>query len=504
MKLRYIIASLAAVLTLAAGCTKEMPGDLAEVQVSSSFVSIPEAGGSQTITVVATGAWTLDNSGSSWLTVSPASGNAGSTVVTFSADGTVNSRSAVIKININGKTQYVNATQQWGDGTVSVSTCAEVLAGPDGKTFQIEGVVTKIAESATYGNWYINDGTGEVYIYGTKYQGATKQGAIGKLGIEVGDVVKIEGPKTTYSGTVELVDVDVLNVTKSLVKVIDPEEVGKKDGGILTVKVIAKGGNLNVTPKENWIKISSLGSRGDTTLVNLFLDENVAGAREGTVEFVSGTSSVTTTIKQEGAIVAVSVADFLAAPVGSAVFKLSGVITSVANADYGNFYIKDYSGEVYVYGLGAKGDFKNLGLKEGDIVTITGTRAEYKGTPQVAGGQYESHKYVTPMKAADVASLADDNAADPKNYILLTGTVANGTDKGQKFDLETYGNFDLVDESGDVYVYGVSTGWGGATKQFGTLGVKEGDIITIVGYKTSYKGTVEVVGMYVKHIPADS
>ena len=106
MKLRYIIASLAAVLTLAAGCTKEMPGDLAEVQVSSSFVSIPEAGGSQTITVVATGAWTLDNSGSSWLTVSPASGNAGSTVVTFSADGTVNSRSAVIKININGKTLF--------------------------------------------------------------------------------------------------------------------------------------------------------------------------------------------------------------------------------------------------------------------------------------------------------------------------------------------------------------------------------------------------------------
>lgn len=503
MKLRYIIASLAAVLTLAAGCTKEMPGDLAELQVSSSFVSIPEAGGSQTITVVATGAWTLDNP-ESWLEVSPTSGNAGSTVITFSADGTVNSRSAVIKININGKTQYVNAAQQWGDGTVSVSTCAEVLAGPDGKTFQVEGVVTKIAESATYGNWYINDGTGEVYIYGTKYQGATKQGAIGKLGIEVGDVVKIEGPKTTYSGTVELVDVDVLNVTKSLIKVIDPKEVGTKEGGTLTVKAIAKGGDIKIIPRESWIKIESLDSNGDTTLVNLFLEENVAGAREGIVDFASGTSSVSTTIKQAGAIVAVSVADFLAAPVGSAVFKLSGVITSVANSDYGNFYLKDYSGEVYVYGLGAKGDFKALGLKEGDIVTITGTRAEYKGTAQVAGGQYESHKYVTPMKAADVASLADDTASDPQNYIMLTGTVANGTDKGQKFDLVTYGNFDLVDDSGDVYVYGVSTGWGGETKKFGTLGVKEGDIITIVGYKTSYKGTVEVVGMYVSHIPAES
>lgn len=506
MKYAKIFSVLAAAAALFIGCTKEMPGDLEEIKVSSSFVSIPEAGGSQSIKIETTVDWSiesvLDDKGkdaTTWLSVSPTSGPKGISTIVFSAEGTLNSRTAVIKINVNGKTQYINATQQWGDGTVSASTCAEVLAGPDGKTFQVEGVVTRIAESATYGNWYINDGTGEVYIYGTKYQGQTKQGAIGKLGIEVGDVVKIEGPKTTYNGTVELVDVDVLNVTKSLIKVIDPEETGAKEGGILTVKVIAKGGNIEVKPNDEWIKIGSLGSLGDTTLVNLYLDENFGGAREGSVVFSSGTSSVETVIKQSGAISEVTCAEFLAAEVGSAQYKLSGVITKVEKADYGNFYMKDFSGEVYVYGLGAKGTFQENNLKVGDIITIVGTRADYKGSPQMGGAQFESVKRVTTMKAAEVASLADDNKQDPQNYILLTGTVTKPTAAGSKFDLETYGNFDLVDESGSVYVYGVSTGWNGATKKFGTLGVKEGDVITIVAYKTSYNGNVQVVGMYVSH-----
>ena len=506
MKYAKIFSVLAAAAALFIGCTKEMPGDLEEIKVSSSFVSIPEAGGSQSIKIETTVDWSIEsvlddkgNDATNWLSVSPTSGPKGISTIVFSAEGTLNSRTAVIKINVNGKTQYINATQQWGDGTVSASTCAEVLAGPDGKTFQIEGVVTRIAESATYGNWYINDGTGEVYIYGTKYQGQTKQGALGKLGIEVGDVVKIEGPKTTYNGTVELVDVDVLNVTKSLIKVIDPEETGAKEGGILTVKVIAKGGNIEVKPNDEWIKIGSLGSLGDTTLVNLYLDENFGGAREGSVVFSSGTSSVETVIKQSGAISEVTCAEFLEAEVGSAQYKLSGVITKVEKADYGNFYMKDFSGEIYVYGLGAKGTFQELGLKVGDIITIVGVRSEYKGSPQVGSAQFESVKRVTTMKAAEVASLADDNKQDPQNYILLTGTVTKPTAAGSKFDLETYGNFDLVDESGSVYVYGVSTGWNGATKKFGTLGVKEGDVITIVAYKTSYNGNVQVVGMYVSH-----
>ncbi|MBP5302923.1 MAG: hypothetical protein J6Y88_06730, partial [Bacteroidales bacterium] len=83
------------------------------------------------------------------------------------------------------------------------------------------------------------------------------------------------------------------------------------------------------------------------------------------------------------------------------------------------------------------------------------------------------------------------------------GTTPGGATK--KFDIETYGNFDLVDETGAVYVYGVKTGLNGATKQFGTLGVKEGDLITIVAAKKTYKDLVEAdPTWYVSHQPADN
>ena len=39
----------------------------------------------------------------------------------------------------------------------------------------------------------------------------------------LGDVITVEGPKTTYNGTVELVDVTVISIKKSLVKIEEGE-----------------------------------------------------------------------------------------------------------------------------------------------------------------------------------------------------------------------------------------------------------------------------------------
>ena len=63
-----------------------------------------------------------------------------------------------------------------------------------------------------------------------------------------------------------------------------------------------------------------------------------------------------------------------------------------------------------------------------------------------------------------------------------------------KFDLNEYGNFALKDETGEVYVYGVSTGWNGEKKQAAKLGLKEGDKITVIGYRSSYNGLIQVGG----------
>lgn len=41
-------------------------------------------------------------------------------------------------------------------------------------------------------------------------------------------------------------------------------------------------------------------------------------------------------------------------------------------------------------------------------------------------------------------------------------------------------------------VYGLLTGWKGASKQFESLGIVEGDKITICGVRTSYKDSDQV------------
>jgi hypothetical protein len=311
----------------------------------------------------------------------------------------------------------------------------------------------------------------------------------------------IEGPKTTYNGTVELVDVAVLKINKSLIKV---DSLSSKDplpieGGKITAAVTCKGDGINVeipADAKDWLFISSVSSNS----VTFYALPNVGGDRSTTVTFktYNGKKEYTsqTTLSQKGAIIECSIADFLAAEVGDTQFRMTGVITKVAKAEYGNIYVKDYSGEVYVYGVGAKGDFEKLGLKEGDIVTLVGKRGEHSGNAQMTGGQHESHISVAQVTVAEFLAAAESKEV----FYRITGKVTKPTEEGTKWDLETYGNLNLTDASGSVYVYGVSTGVGGETKKFGTLGVKEGDTMTIIGYRTSYKGLNQVGGgMYVSH-----
>lgn len=95
---------------------------------------------------------------------------------------------------------------------VTTATCAEILAGTDGTVYRVTGKCVEIANT-TYGNWYLEDATGKVYIYGTlDAEGNTKNFA--SLGIEVGDEITVEGPRKTYKEAVELVDVKVIAIKK--------------------------------------------------------------------------------------------------------------------------------------------------------------------------------------------------------------------------------------------------------------------------------------------------
>ena len=514
MKLRYFIPIVVALVAMFTGCSEDNdPIYLDNIKVSTSYVSLDTDGKTPAeMTLNATTDWSVDEKTvPEWLTITPMSGAAGETKVQFSA-AAATGRKAVVKINCGGQTQEINIIQ--GIAKVETATCAEVLAGADSKTYRVTGTVTAIANTI-YGNWYLNDGTGEVYIYGTLDKSGKdgQNNSIAAWGIEVGDEVTVEGPKTTYNGTVELVNVTVVNINKSLIKVDSLTVGGVKsngelpiEGGSITAAVTCKGDGINVEIPEDakdWLFISSVTSKS----VTFRALPNAGGDRSTTITFktINNKKEYTsqTTISQKGAIIECSIADFLAAPVGDTQYRITGVITKVAKAEYGNIYVKDYSGETYVYGVGAKGDFEKLGLKEGDIVTLVGKRAAYKEDPQMGGGQYEKHISVTEVSLADFLTKPDDKNV----YYKVTGTVKDLlSDKGAEND---YGNLHLTDGTNELYVYGCYPGYGApkgdAQKGFiKAAGIKAGDKLTMIGYKTTYNGLIELCGgIYFSHESAE-
>ena len=497
MKLKYFIPSLVAVVAaIFTGCSKDNdPTYLDAIRVSQSYVALSTNGGSTSIDIQAKGSWTVSGA-PEWLSVSPASGT-GDGSITFSADA-AEGRTCSVSISCEGETQIINVIQ----GLVSIenATCAEVLAGPDSKTYQVTGVVTSIANT-TYGNWYLNDGTGEVYIYGTlDAKGAEKN--FSSLGIEVGDQVTVQGPKTTYNGTVELVNVTVVKIVKSLIKVdsLTVDGVVSSElpvaGGEITAHLTCKGTGVAVEiPAEakEWLGVTS-STVGTNPTVTFYAKNNEGGDREATVTFktTDGSKEYTSqaTITQKGAIIETNVADFLAAEVGTTNYRITGVVTELYTSDKQgeSFYIQDYSGKVLVYRAAG---FKDSGAKVGDVVTVVGQRGAYKSTPQMVSGTFETIKYAV-QTATITEVLAKED--DKNTYYMVTGTITSlKDDKGNDND---YGNLFFSDGTSEIYVYGCYPGWGAKGDDRKYLiqdnDIKVGDEITIIAYKTSYKGVPQL------------
>ena len=209
-----------------------------------------------------------------------------------------------------------------------------------------------------------------------------------------------------------------------------------------------------------------------------------------------------------------TIAEVLAASVsGSVWYEITGTISNIEASDYGNFTITDETGSIYVYGLTSewRADGKNdqsfpeLGLKAGDILTLAGTRDEYKDEPQIGGpAYYISHKdgggdEPDPDEPGDlkVATIAEFLAAEPGDgvWYQLTGKITS-------IDNEYYGNITIEDNTGSVYVYGLTkTKVDKNDNSFSSIGLSEGDIVTLAGTRTSYNDQPQVGGpaYYISH-----
>lgn len=165
---------------------------------------------------------------------------------------------------------------------------------------------------------------------------------------------------------------------------------------------------------------------------------NVAASVEGntvTVEFddnveeivktatvilsIDGADDVEVTITQKAyvdtsVIKELTVAEFLEKTVSPDVFyQLTGTIKNLTNTTYGNFDLVDETGSVYVYGLkenesAGNQTFDNLGLKEGDVVTLIGPRSDYNGTPQVGTSSVKAY-YVSHVPSCSTPVISCEN-----------------------------------------------------------------------------------------------
>ena len=546
MKLKYIIPSFMAVVAMLVGCNEDYEAaHLDDLRVSSSFLALSQDGSSTNLVVNAAANWEFQNV-PDWLTITPLTGSAGETKVVVSAGAAVSARTATIKLVSGGLVQEINVAQ--GVKTVEVATCKQVIDGADGKTYRVKGTVTSIANT-TYGNWYLDDGTGQIYIYGTlDKNGGTKNFL--SLGIEVGDVVTVEGPKTTYNGTVELVDVSVVEIEKSIVKIVEPEGAAeiKKEGGDFTVKLAFKGNLMPTVPDDcSWIRYKTTTvtkgtvtavtpNPADTAYVKFTVDANEGAGRTAIITFAcsseTAASKVTLTVKQAANVlphgenpddpfnVAEAIAKCVA--IGSTtdgvIYYAKGKISSIASIDtgsYGNatFNISaDGKDENFItvyrsFFLNNEKFTSEDQIAVGDEVVITGKLVNYKGTTP----EFSGNVYVYAIKKGGGTSHAgtvDDpfDIASVISYIDAGGTgdvyVAGVVSKVQSQYSAKYGNaiFWISDDgnfnddpSKDFEAYQVlwlgNQSW---TEGMGEVAV--GDKVVLCGKVTKYNTTYETKG----------
>lgn len=176
----------------------------------------------------------------------------------------------------------------------------------------------------------------------------------------------------------------------------------------------------------------------------------------------------------------VTVAEFLAAAEDSTIYELTGEITNVTNTTYGNFYLKDATGEVLIYGLcspsGEQKYWAESGAKVGDTITVQTVRTSYNGTPQgkdaifvslvpgEGGGDEPTPEPAEGPYASDVAFVCSTDDSTNAVYSLGATTINGNAVTGFKLGKgKQTGLFKsaAVGVSGDKYLNLYAVAWKG-------------------------------------------
>ena len=219
-----------------------------------------------------------------------------------------------------------------------------------------------------------------------------------------------------------------------------------------SVSVAAEGGKTDVSFKtnQNWaihsdsdwvttLPISGIASESSQKVTITVAANPTTSERTATLTVTAGDKSGQISVKQAAREEKprMTISEFRNKKVDKTTwYELSGEIASIASDTYGNIYIFDETGYVYVYGLtktqrpekGNDQSFAELGLKPGDKVTMMTLRSEHNGVAQAGGdtpayflgkeeGTYRLGRKVASTKAGWMELPA--TSADDKQDLLI-------------------------------------------------------------------------------------
>ncbi|MBQ0019919.1 MAG: hypothetical protein KBT39_05285 [Bacteroidales bacterium] len=184
---------------------------------------------------------------------------------------------------------------------------------------------------------------------------------------------------------------------------------------------------------------------------------------------------------------------------------VKGTVASIEeiSLDYGNanYTITDGAEKLIVYhGFGLKGaKFTSEDeFEDGDDVVVCGLLTDYNGTYEFTSGSKmyslngKTEKEIDPVVATHITIAEFLSKADTETAYEVTGQVMSiANDK--------YGNLTIKEGESELYLYGVLDK-DGASQNFASLGVKAGDMLTVVGKYSTHNDEPQMKdAQYIKH-----
>lgn len=555
MNFKKVLLALAAFGALFVTSCKEVqdkPITPVDIRVSSDYLEVDSVAGTYTVELYSSTAWTAEIVVSNpwgdeeknfeadpWISVDPVEGAACASTSDFKeitinvkenvSDSVKYQREVIIYFRSDNMIYATTTVHQMGGvvkpngdtGPKPVSVAEFLAAEESNQWYRLSGKVVGLYNTE-YGNFNIEDETGSVLVYGLNLNATAGDKTFSQIGIGEGDNVTLVGRRSSYNGTPQVGDAYYapvkVTVAEFLAAEISDDQLYELTG-IMEGPVNTEYGNFDITDESGSVYVYGLtstiilGESNDKSFSSLGYAEGDSITIVGTRGDYNGKPEVmgpAYAIRAKGGapspepdpqpeLTKATIADVIAAEVSDDVwYELTGTITDVQNTDYGNIVIEDETGSILVYGLtkewnGGSNDksYSEIGLREGDIVTLGGTRDEYNGEPQIGGTAFYISHVQGEAPEILVSTIEDFLAAEESDqWYRLSGKISNlvNTD---------YGNFDIVDEEGNsVYVYGLKVTSDAGGQTFGETGLQEGDYVTLVGKRSSFNGEPQVGSAY--------